>query len=51
MPDTFFSQQDADVLGDTFDGAFNGFLGIYFKNQVHAALQVKPEVDRFVRPP
>jgi len=50
MPDALFFKLLPNFLGNAFDGTFHGFFGVHLQNQVHTALQVKTEIDLFVRP-
>jgi hypothetical protein len=50
MPDALFFELLTDFLGNTFGGAFYGFSRIHLQNQMHPTLEVKTEINLFVRP-
>jgi hypothetical protein len=50
MPDALIFELLTNFLGNTFSRAVEGFFGIYLQNQMHPALEVKTEINLFVRP-
>ena len=50
MSDALLFEHAPQVLSQSFHGVFNCPVRFHLQHQVHAALQIESEVDRFMRP-